>query len=344
MKKGSVTIKDIARALNVSTSTVSRALRNMPDINPETKKAVVKLSEQWDYYPNAVALSLVKKKTNIIGVIVPNILAHFFSSAISGIQEVAAEAGYNVMITQSGELFESEISNVNTLISSRADGMLISHSANTKNSEHFQMIVDRGVPLIFFDRAWDEMDVTKVLVDDYEGAKLVVNHLLAEGNKRIAFITGPFAMNMSKKRLEGYKDTLLINKIDVDESLIIETNLSKKEVESATKRLLSLEKRPDAIIGIIDSVAIIAMTVLKEAGLSIPEDIALIGFGDEPVSSLVTPTLSSLNQYSHELGRLAAKEILNQIASKGHEMYLSRKLTLKPSLIVRKSSVREKKY
>lgn len=342
MKNGAVTIKDIAKALNISTSTVSRALRNLPDVSPETKKAVIKLSEEWDYYPNAVALSLVKKRTNIIGVIVPNILTHFFSSAISGIQEVAAESGYNVMITQSGELVETEISNVNTLISSRADGLLISHSATTKNSEHFQMIVDRGVPLIFFDRAWDEMDVTKVTVDDYVGAKLVVNHLLSEGNTRIAFISGPFTLNISKQRLAGYKDTLLKNKISVDESLIVETNLSQEEVEKATKKLLSLDERPDAIIGIIDSVAIISMTVLKEAGLKIPEDIAVIGFGDEPISSLISPTLSSLNQYSHELGRLAAKEILNQIASVGHELYLSRNLTIKPTLIVRKSSVRKK--
>jgi DNA-binding LacI/PurR family transcriptional regulator len=343
MKHGQVTIKDIARTLNISTSTVSRALRNLPDVNAETRKAVVALADKLDYYPDSIALSLVKKKTNILGVIVPDIRAHFFSSAISGIQEVAAQSGYNVMIAPSNESLETEIKNIYTLVSSRADGIIISCSVNTHSSEHFRMIVDKGIPLIFFDRVQEEMDVTKVTIDDYEGARLAVEHLVQQGCTRIAHLGGPGSVSICRKRLQGYLDVLNKHGLPVDPDLILDTGLREENARTGTKKLLELAQLPDAIFGINDLITLKALEVIKEAGLRIPEDIALVGFGDEPITTLVRPSLSTVNQFAHQLGRMSAKEALDQLSA-NEEMsgsYLARDMSIKPKLIVRQSSLRK---
>jgi DNA-binding LacI/PurR family transcriptional regulator len=343
MKHGQVTIKDIARTLNISTSTVSRALRNLPDVNAETRKAVVALADKLDYYPDSIALSLVKKKTNILGVIVPDIQAHFFSSAISGIQEVAAQSGYNVMIAPSNESLETEIKNIYTLVSSRADGIIISCSVNTQSSEHFRMIVDKGIPLIFFDRVQEEMDVTKVTIDDYEGARLAVEHLVQQGCTRIAHLGGPSSVSICRKRLQAYLDVLRKHGLAVDPDLILDTGLSEENARIGTKKLLGLAHLPDAIFGINDLITLKALEVVKDAGLRIPQDIALIGFGDEPITTLVRPSLSTVNQFAHQLGRMSAKEALDQLSA-NEEMngsYLARDMSIKPKLIVRQSSLRK---
>jgi DNA-binding LacI/PurR family transcriptional regulator len=342
MKNGQITIKDLAKALNISTSTVSRALRNLPDIKPATRKAVVELAERLDYFPDSIALSLVKKKTNILGVIVPDLSAHFFSSAITGIQELAAQSGYNVMIAPSNESLETEIKNIYTLVSSRADGILISCSLNTRTSDHFKMIVDKGIPLIFFDRVCEDMDVTKVTIDDFEGARLAVEHLVKQGCTRIAHLGGPASVSICRRRLQGYTDILQQYNLPLDPDLVLDTGFSEARARDGVRKLLSLAVLPDAIFGVNDKVALIALEMIKEAGLRIPQDIALIGFGDDPVASLVRPTLSTVNQYAQQLGRMAAKEALDQLISQenGDGLYLPRNMSIKPKLIVRNSSLR----
>ena len=342
MKKDhQVTIKDIARALNISTSTVSRAMRNMPDVNQATKKAVLALAEELDYFPDSIALSLVKKKTNTLGVIVPDLITHFFSSAISGIQEVAAQAGYNVMIAHSLESFETEKKNVHTLISSRADGLIISCTVDTQTTEHFQTIVDRGIPLVFFDRVPEEMEVTKVTIDDHEGARMAVEHLIKAGYRRIAHISGPTTLSICRRRILGYTDTLKAHNIPVEENLIFDSKLKDENVKEITRALINSASPPDAILCVNDLVALVAMIVIKEAGLRIPDDIALIGFGNEPVTSWVHPTLSTINQFPQDLGRFAAKEILDQLANRGQDQisYLPKNLSIKPKLEARGSTM-----
>jgi DNA-binding LacI/PurR family transcriptional regulator len=338
MNNSQITIKDIARQLGVSTSTVSRALRGLPDVNPKTRKMVIALAEKLDYQPNTTALSLVKKKTNIIGVIIPDLMTHFFSAAVTGIHEVASRAGYNVMIAQSNESLINEINNVNTLVNSRADGLIIAHSVDTTSSHHFQSLINKGIPLIFFDRVWENLEVSQVIIDDFEISRIVVDHLVKNGYSRIGFIAGPDSLNISKNRLNGFTESIRSKNMVPDEEIILRTNLKEKEVVEATKRLISLPNPPDVIFCLNDLVATYVINTIRNFGLRIPDDIAIIGCGDEPVSTLVRPQLSSVLQYPAEQGRLAAKMFLEQIEDEDAESFVPRKTVLKPKLIPREST------
>ena len=205
MRSGQVTIKDIAKELGISASTVSRALKDHPDISSKTKKAVNELAKKWHYKPNAVALSLRHSKTNIIGVIIPEIVHHFFSSVISGIEKIAHEAGYNVMMFQSNESFEREAANVQALLSSRVDGVLVSMSKETKDYGHFKELRDNGIPIVFFDRICNELSSDNVIVDDFEAGYKATNFFIDTGCTNIAIVTPIEDSLISRLRIDGYK-------------------------------------------------------------------------------------------------------------------------------------------
>lgn len=346
MKYNQVTIKDIARELGISPSTVSRALKDHPDISPETKKAVNELAEKLNYQPNIVALSLRQSKTNTLGVIIPEIVHFFFSTVISGIEDVAYSAGYNVIITQSNESLQREKTDIKALFNSRVDGMLISLSRETSTFDHIDGILAKGVPMVFFDRVYDTPISSKVIVDDLSGAKDATQHLIDQGCTRIAHLEGPPNLDITKQRLNGYLEALRENNIPVHEDLIMACPFGTiEEGKLATEKLLKMENRPDAIFSTNDPAAMGAMQAIKEAGLSIPKDIAVVGFSNWFFSALMDPPLTSVDQPGFEMGQEAAKLLIRQIEfkSKDNQDPIPETKILKTRLVVRESSLKKGK-
>jgi len=336
MKKGQVTIRDIALKLKISISTVSRALRNSPEIKLETRQKVLAMAEKLNYTPNVVAQSLRVNKTKTLGIVVPELASHFFASNISGIQDTAYKRGYNVMICQSNENFDQEKSDIRTLISSRVDGLLISLSRETKSYEHLQNLIDREIPFVLFDRIIEGLPISTVTVNDTLGAYKATKHLIEQGCKRIAFLSGPEGMYICKKRLAGYEKALQEHGMAVDAELVVHSELTERSNKALTEDLLALKNRPDAIFAINDPVAIDVMKVLKSKGMRIPEDIALVGFTNMPVSDALEPSLTTVDQPAYEMGRLAANNLLDQLMDP--EGFQPRSVVLDSELIVRKSS------
>ena len=331
------TIKDIAFALHLSTSTVSRALRDASDVKPETKKAVKALAEELDYQPNKLALSLLNKRTNTIGVIIPN-LDYVLATMVKGIDEVALEAGYTVMVCQSDESFGREIVNTKRLLDSFVDGFIVSVSSETKVYEHIKKIQTRKIPLVLFDRIIQHLNVPKIHIDNVDGGRQATQHLIDQGYKKIAILAGPENMNISNDRLQGYLQILKENKIRVDKQMIIHCEFNQDYAREATRELLMLKNRPDAIFTISDRMAIGAMLAIKEKGLKMPKDIGLVGFNNEPITGLVSPSISSVEMYAFEIGKATAKLFLEMLHSDTDMS--NEEIVIKPKLFVRESSKR----
>lgn len=336
MRSGQVTIKDIAKELGISASTVSRALKDHPDISVKTKEAVNALAKAWNYKPNAVALSLRSSKSNVIGVIIPEIVHHFFSSVISGIEKIAHDAGYNVMIFQSNESFKRELDNTQALLSSRVDGVLVSMSKETKDFDHFRELRSNGIPIVFFDRICNELSSDNVIVDDFAGAFSAVQHLIDTGCKRIAHLSAPQHMLLGQNRQKGYRQALLKNKLPFDEDLVVKCD-SFDEAKELVPGLLSLSESPDAIFAVNELTAAGALSVVKKAGLRVPEDISIIGFTDGIVSRVTDPALTTLEQHGHEVGLKATELLLDRIKEGGMD-YEPLTRVVKTSLVVREST------
>ncbi|EMS32137.1 LacI family transcriptional regulator [Mariniradius saccharolyticus AK6] len=314
MKKGhQVTMKEIARKLGVSVSTVSRALKDSPELHPDTKKKIVEAAKAMNYQYNLLAQSLRISRSKVLGVIVPELTSHFFSSNISGISDTAYRRGYNVMICQSNESYEQEKANVKTLVSSQVDGLLISLSRETKSYEHLQELYDREIPFIMFDRVTEEIPVSKVTVDDAHGAYLAVHHLLEQGCRKIAYFSGPEDLYISKKRKEGYLEALKEFGIPESEARIYVTDLTPEGNRKISLQMIAEKDRPDAVFAMIDPLAIDLMTVLKEKGVKIPDEIALAGFTNNPTSAVVDPSLTTISQPGYEMGKIAANHLLDQL-------------------------------
>ncbi|HDJ33990.1 MAG TPA: LacI family transcriptional regulator [Bacteroidetes bacterium] len=340
MREGRVTIKDIARELGVSPSTVSRALKDHPDISAETKRAVKGLAEKYHYQPDAIALSLRSRQTRTIGVVIPEVVHHFFSSVISGIEDVAYNAGYQVMITQSNENYEREMRSIETLLNSRVDGILVSVSKYTNNFDHLKKVLEQGVPLVFFDRACEEMEVDRVVVDDYFGAFRAVEHLIKMGCRRIAHFGSTQLLTIAQQRLNGYISALNENGMEVEDELIIQCDTLPQALKM-TGKVLDLPDPPDAIFAINDLTAAGAMKVIKERGLRIPEDIAIVGFTNGQIAHLTDPPLTSVEQHGYDMGREAARMLLDRLTRPDTD-YLPKIKILKTRLDIKASSLRKK--
>ncbi|MRT93677.1 LacI family DNA-binding transcriptional regulator [Ancylomarina sp. 16SWW S1-10-2] len=336
MRSGQVTIKDIAKELGISASTVSRALKDHPDISVKTKEAVNALAKAWHYKPNAVALSLRSSKSNVIGVIIPEIVHHFFSSVISGIEKIAHVSGYNVMIFQSNESYMRELDNTQALLSSRVEGVLVSMSKETQDLDHFRELRRNGIPIVFFDRICNELSSDNVIVDDFAGAFSAVQYLIDTGCKRIAHLSAPQHLLLGQNRLKGYSQALHKNKLPFDESLVIKCD-NFDEAKELVPSLLTLPELPDAIFAVNELTAAGALSVVKKAGLRVPEDISIIGFTDGIVSRVTDPALTTLEQHGHEVG-LKATELLLERISGGNMDYEPVTRVVKTSLVVREST------
>jgi LacI family transcriptional regulator len=334
------TLKDIAQRLNVSISTVSRAIRNSPDVKPETKKSILALVEEFNYQPNQLALSLRNKQTHTIGVLVPN-LDYVLSMMVRGIDEIALESGYTVMICQSNESYGREILNTRRLLDSLVDGFIISVSSETKTFEHFKKIQEKNIPMVLFDRVTPELKVPSVRIDNEGGGFQATEHLIEQGYKRIAILAGPENLGISNRRMDGYLNALRKHNIKIDESLIFHCDFNQDYAFFATQELLSMKKKPDAIFTISDRLAIGAMLAIKQKGLNMPHDIGLVGFNDEPILNILSPTISSVEMPSFELGKLAAKLFIEALHNIDDDMSSIEKV-LKTKLFVRESSLRIK--
>ncbi|WP_194774920.1 LacI family DNA-binding transcriptional regulator [Pararhodonellum marinum] len=340
MKKGQVTITHIAKRLKVSVSTVSRALRDSPEIHPDTRKKIVAMAKEMNYQPNLVAQSLRNNKTRTLGIVVPELTSHFFASNISGIYDTAIKRGYNVMICQSNESYEQEKMNIRTLVGSRVDGLLISLSRETRSYEHFFELYEQEIPFVLFDRVSEEIPVSKVTVNDSNGAYNLTQHLLDQGARNIAFISGPEDLYISKKRKEGYLKALEDFGLPIKPELILVSDLTTECNKKIAKSLIERADRPDAIFAMIDPLAVDVMMVLKENGVKIPEEIALAGFTNNPTSEVVEPSLTTVSQPAYQIGKLAANHLLDQL--EGLVSTDPQSFVLDTTLVIRRSSVKAK--
>ncbi|MEA3503784.1 MAG: LacI family DNA-binding transcriptional regulator [Bacteroidota bacterium] len=343
MRSSHVTIKDIARKLNVSPSTVSRALKDHPEISAKTKKVVKELAALLGYRPNQVALSLRSQRTNTIGIIIPEIVHHFFSSVISGVEDVAIEKGYNVMIFQSGESYSKEVLNTQSLYASRVDGLLVSLSKGTKDYEHFRNLLNHGVPIVFFDRICEGVKTDRVIVDDYGGAFEAVDHLIKQGSKKILHYSSSEEMLIGRNRISGYKDALDEHNIPFDEKLIVKCD-TYEEALKITEDVIKANPDIDGVFAVNDFTAIGAMNVIKKMGKKIPEDIAIIGFTNSISSMFTDPALSSVDQHGKEVGRESVRLLLKRLAEgDAEEDHTPQTRIVRTDLVIRNSSALKSK-
>jgi DNA-binding LacI/PurR family transcriptional regulator len=338
MTRHNITITDLARELNISPSTVSRALSNHPAISDETRKAVTELARRLNYKPNLQALNLLKKKTNTIGVVIPDITSYFYSSIITGIQDFFSPLGYNLILGQSNESYEEELKIIHTFASVRVDGILIAPASNTTNVSHLRELAESRIPLVIFDRDCEEINVDKVFVNEYSGAFQAVDYLIRSGCSKIAHLGGATTISTSRHRMQGYLDALKKNSIPVrDEFVIICDGFTPDDGAKAVKKLLSRDDIPDAVFAVSDSVAIGVMHAIKEAGISIPEQISVVGFDDILYSSWFKPSLTTVWQPVYEMGLLSARILAKRI-DESEENFKPRIETLFPELVIRGSS------
>lgn len=342
MKKEKATIHDIARKLNITASTVSRALNDHPRISDETKKMVIKAAEKLNYQANHIAAALRNGKSNTIGVIVPTADRSFFASVIRGIEEIANRSSYNVMICQTYDSYEKEVDTIEALLKARVDGIIISHGKETENFDHIRKVKDRGIPVIMFDRSNDEVGVSQVVIDDYYGAYKSTEHLIEQGCNRIAHFTNIRKISIYKERLRGYKEALHVNGIPFDPSLVVESNLQLEDGRNSMLKLLSGKNVPDAIFSASALGAVGAMQVLKEKKIKIPDQVALVAFSNEVYTSFTEPPLTAVDQHSMRMGNAAAEVFLEEIEKKD-KMFIPNTTVLRPELIIRASSMRKNK-
>jgi LacI family transcriptional regulator len=342
MNFNAITISDIGRALNLSASTVSKALSDSYEISEKTKKRVVEYARQNNYRPNPMAQSLKKGKSKSIGIVVSTIDNQFFSQVINGIESVAYSEGYNVIITQTHELYELEVSNVNHLTHRSIDGLLISLSTETHNVEHLQKLQSQGLPIVFFDRVSDSINTHKVIADNFNGAYEATMHLIDSGYKNIAHITTAAHTSIARERLAGYKKALTDKGIAINEQYIKYCKHGGKDIpetENALNELLALPQKPQAIFTASDRTTTTVLGLLHKLKVSIPDEIALVGFTNTFLADLLNPALSSVYQPAFDIGKKATEMLLSLIRSK-YPVTEFEEIVLPTQLFIRKSSIR----
>ncbi len=335
--KKDVTIYDIAAQLDISVATVSRALRDDPVVSDKTKKRVFELAEKNGYQANQFARSLRQQHTNTIGVIIPRLNSYFMATVIAGIENVANQAGYNLIISQSSESAEREGINVRTMFNNRVDGLLVSLSYLTSNLEPFEKFAKKNIPVIFFDRTPESSSFTNIRINNVQAGYEATKHLLSQGRRRIAHVTISSTQSIYKERFLGYAMALAEFGIPLDKSLIYLADLSMESGTDAAKHLLSLPTRPDAVFVVNDNCAAGLVIGLKAKGIRVPEDIAVVGFNDDPVSRIVEPNLTSIHYPGHQMGELAARSLINHLTGAG-DIMLTQTILLRSDLVIRQSS------
>ncbi|KAA9040558.1 LacI family DNA-binding transcriptional regulator [Ginsengibacter hankyongi] len=334
---GQTSLLDIAKAVGVSVSTVSRALNNHPDISEKTKVAIKSIAKELAYEPNALAQSLVTRSTHTLGVIIPNLHTTFFATMLSGIQHVSSQAGYRVVICQSDDLHQTEVANVQALMNNMIDGLLFCHSLETSTFDHIKIQLRRGIPIVQFYRVSLEVETPCVFCEDENGAIQVTEHLIEMGCRRIGILLGPPHLMISKKRLEGYYKALNKFKIPLDPKLVANVDFSTKSVHSSVDNWLHLDVPVDAVFSISDKSAVQTIQYLKKLHIKVPDTVCVAGFGNEYTGEIIEPQLTTFDVRTGLIGEKTAKLLLNRIIDQNST---SENVTVKGHLIVRDSSKR----
>ena len=332
------TLKDIARELNISVSTVSRALRDSYEINPETKRIVMECAARLHYRPNPIALSLKGSSSKAIGVVVPQIANYYFSQAINGIEEVANRRGYDVLIFQTHETYEREVANLRQAVARRVDGVLISLSSETASITHLQELQQHGMPIVQFDRVSAELNTPRIVADNFAGAFGATEHLIKTGRRRIAHLTIQPWLSITQERLAGYRAALEQNGLPYDETLVRFGTFGPDEVGPLVDELLALTPRPDAFFTASDRLALGCLAALRQRRISIPDDVSLIGFTNLNVADMLSPSLSTVVQPAKEIGQAAVERLLDLIERK-HRAAPPTTTTFPTTLVLRESSL-----
>ncbi|EOZ98658.1 LacI family transcriptional regulator [Indibacter alkaliphilus LW1] len=337
-----ITIYDIAKDLGVSPTTVSRALNDHPAVNEKTKKKIYKAAMDMGYQSNVFASNLRSKKTNNIGVIVPRLNSSFQSSVIAGMEKVANEAGYNLIISQSMESEAKEIANTLTMFNSRVDGLIVSLASNSDNLAHFKPFIKKNIPLIFYDRVGSLEEILGVTIDNLNAAYQATKHLIDQGCKRIVHVLGNIKVNVYSERLKGYKYALLDHEIPYDDKLIIHADLNEEAGYDIVQKVKNLDKPIDGLFVSNDACAASCIRQLKLEGFKVPQDIAVVGFNNDVISRLVEPNITTINYPGYEMGEIAMKNLINHLDDKSESMLkTTNKITLRSELIIRESSKRK---
>jgi LacI family transcriptional regulator len=335
-----ITIYDLATKLNISPTTVSRGLKDHPAINKATKKKILDLANEIGYRSNHFARNLRQQKTNTIGVIVPRLNSNFTSTVIAGMENIVNKAGYTLIISQSLELFTKEIANAKTMFNNRVDGLLVSLAYDSENIAHFEHFISKDIPVIFFDRVAENEECTVILIDNKKAGYEATSHLIKQGCTRIIHLTAPENRNVYRDRLEGYKQALAEKEIPFMEEFILVGNLSEEAGTEAAELIKKMDPLPDAVFAANDTSAIGCMLALKKAGIRIPEDIAFVGFNNDPVSHVVEPNLTTVNYPGYEMGCIAAQHLINHLNGTS-DIKITNTIVLRSELIIRSSSLKQ---
>ena len=334
------TIYDIAKKLKITAATVSRALNGNPKISETTRKLVNDMAEEMNYEQNTLALALKSGKSYNVGVIIPRIDSNFFASVIRGIEEALYPKGYHVIICQTHDQKSVEIEKINSLLNAQIDGILMSISnSEPEDNQSFESLLKKNVPLIFFDRKQEIEGVSSVTIDDFKGSYKATQHLINQGCERIAHLSNNRNTQIFQNRYLGYKQAIIDNGLEFDESLVIETISKVDEGRKTTKRLLDMQSPPDAIFSSSDFGALGAIQEIKSRGINIPKDICVVGFANEPFTRFMELSITSIDQSPVEMGRIAAQVFLEEV---GNKIKYKKQVVLIPELMIRDSSLKSK--
>ena len=337
-----ITIYDIAKKLSISPATVSRALNDNTSVSAATKKKVTDLAESLGYRHNLFASNLRQQKTHTIGVILHELNSYFITSVLAGIEKTVNEAKYNLIIVHSAEDADLEIANARNLFNKRVDGVIASLSFNTENLSHFKQFQNKNIPVVFFDRVFENSDGAKVIINNFQAGYEATSHLIEQGCKRIAHITSSLKRNVYSERLRGYKQALIDHNIKFDDKLLIINGLKEEDATKSANSILAMKHLPDGIFITNDFCAAVVMQALKDAGKRIPQDVAIVGFNNDSISKVISPKLTTINYSGFEMGKLAARSLISHL--KGlWDMNITSTMVIKSELIIRESSLKKGK-
>ena len=340
LKKKDVTIYDIANQLDISVATVSRALKDDTIVSKKTRKKIIDLAEEMGYRSNHFARNLRQQQTNTIGVLVHELNSNFITSVLAGIEKVTAEAGYDIIITHSSESRVKEAANAKNLFHKRVDGLIASLAFDTTDLDHFKPFIDKGVPVMFFDRVEQDGNNTVVIIDNYKAGYQATKHLIEQGCKRIVHVTSSLKRNVYSQRYKGYQDALFDNGISLDERFLLVNDLSEKAGIDSALQILKMKPRPDGVFITNDFVAAVCMRTLKQHGISIPDDIAIVGFNNDAIGNLIEPALTTINYPGKDIGEIAARNLINHLKGISN-IHQTNTVIVRSDLIVRKSSLKK---
>jgi LacI family transcriptional regulator len=338
--KKDITIYDIAQKLSLSSATVSRALQDNPAINKHTRKKIQDTAKLLGYRHNTFASSLRKQKTNTIGVIVHELNSNFITSVLAGIEKITTEAGYDIIIAHSSESYEKEAANALNLFHKRVDGLIASLAFNTKGLEHYRSFEEKGIPVVFFDRVEEKSDSTKVIIDNYKCGYQATQHLIEQGCKKIVLVTANLKRNVYAQRHKGYTDALYDYSIPFEKELVLIKDLSEQCGVEAAMQIMKMKPLPDGAFITNDFSAAVCMQTLKEHGVRIPEDIAIVGFNNDAISKIVEPQLTTIQYPGIDMGEIAARSLINHLRGVSNIRH-TQTIVVRSELIVRKSSLKK---